>query len=726
MEEYKNILYKRSNRTKRILINYKTAGITTKIIGKLTSSIIVKNIFAKITTTSFEVYEFFLLELEFILNKIKEDHPEEAIKIGGIELTNLINFLKEKTWLSEKYNNTKTKWDNNRLSRMMKYSPLPHQVAAYNKYEEVKKINNLRGYLLDAEAGAGKTFISLSLAELLDYDYKIIIAPRQVIYTVWVKSVTEELYKQKQSYIVLGENRHQEYNGEEFIIMHYEYLDKLLNNKSLLRKLKRKKPMLIVDEFHNFNEISSQRTQNLLTFVNYINFNDIALLTGTPIKMSVNELLPLLYILDTKFPPVAERFKDMYSKIYRYFPEILRERFGLYKERIVKDKKQMPSITVEEYRVMIPNWKDYILSTIKEKIEKYKTERLAYIYEHMETYEGQFESLLTTIKTRAMNKGITKTSIEKNIRNYKRLVKKIKKAAESNKLNTVQDSITEARSFEKDLLEPYLSGDELRDFRDVKSIMKYPKLKVLGEALGRILLATRIKCYSDIARHITYGEIIKLTDKKTLIFSNYVNTSNIAYNKCTKEGFKPLRVYDKYISDLNETVKEFNDLNNNSNPLIATYKSLSTGVPLIAANVVLTLDLPFRMYILDQAIARAWRLGQDKPVLVLISKLNSGSEFNITDRDNFIINLSEYNVKLITGNELAYEVPKQLLASEIDVDENNEDLDNENNSEEILEEVVINNFVENIDINLNMQYDKSFDIKKIKNMFKDLFKFKFK
>ena len=160
--------------------------------------------------------------------------------------------------------------------------------------------------------------------------------------------------------------------------------------------------------------------------------------------------------------------------------------------------------------------------------------------------------------------------------------------------------------------------------------------------------------------------------------------------------------------------------------MIATYKSLSTGVPLTAANIIILLDLPFRMYILDQALARAWRIGQDKDVLALIIKLDSGKVFNITDRDHFIINLSEYNVELITGNKIPYNIPKQTLADEIDID----DEDNEENTEELveeeLEEEVIKNFIQTAPKTLDLDYDNSFDIKKIINILKDAITFKIK
>ena len=689
MEHFNNIQYSYNGRTKRWSINYINAGKVPNVIKKALTAVAYKNMFAKVEKNSFEIYDFFILELEFILQKIKDERLELAIEIGGSNLNNLLEFLRTKTWLAERYSNTKIKFDNQRLKTMMKFSPLPHQFKAYEKYEEIKKLNALRGFLMDAEAGAGKTYISLSLTELLDYDYKIIIAPRQTIETVWVKSIQEDLYKKPQSYIVLGQDRKRTYKKEKFIIMHYEYLEKLKEDKKLLRKLKKLKPAIIVDESHNFNEVTSKRTQNLLEVVNYINPKDIILLSGTPIKMSVNELIPILYILDTKFPPVVERFKSFYSALYKRVNEILLYRFGLYKERISKDKKTMPKIDIREYRVSIPNYKEFTILTIKQKIKDYKEKRLNEIYENYEKYENQFESLLIESYNSMIKNGISKTKATKLIRSYKSKVKIIKKHADRNMLSAIPTIILETREIEKQI-ESYLTPDGRNSFRDIKAIIKYPKLKVMGEALGKILLGNRIACYRELAKYLNYKELLELTPKKGLIFSNYVSVCNIAYEQTKKQGYKPVRVYDEFTTELNSVVKKFNNIEDPSNPLIATYKSLSTGVPLVASNIVICLDLPFRMYIFDQAIARAWRIGQDRDVVVFIIKLDSGEEFNITDRDHFIINMSEYNVELITGNTTPYEMPQQTLMSELEEDEEENDIPEEDEVivEELEEEII--------------------------------------
>ena len=177
---------------------------------------------------------------------------------------------------------------------------------------------------------------------------------------------------------------------------------------------------------------------------------------------------------------------------------------------------------------------------------------------------------------------------------------------------------------------------------------KYVLFKVQGEALANIVLKNRIAAHRDMAASLNYSDIINSTLKKTIVFSNYVDVCDAAKEKIIEEKFKPITVYGETTKNLNANVHEFTN-KKEINPLVTTFKSLSTGVPLIAANVVLVLDLPFRMYIYEQAIARVWRLGQDSQVTAYILRLDTGNEPNINSRNIDIISFFNAEVEKITG-----------------------------------------------------------------------------
>ena len=61
------------------------------------------------------------------------------------------------------------------------------------------------------------------------------------------------------------------------------------------------------------------------------------------------------------------------------------------------------------------------------------------------------------------------------------------------------------------------------------------------------------------------------------------------------------------------------------------------------------LDLPYRMYIFDQAVSRAWRKGQDSVVKVYIPVLDTGDKKNINQRNFDIISFFNEEVERLTG-----------------------------------------------------------------------------
>jgi hypothetical protein len=222
--------------------------------------------------------------------------------------------------------------------------------------------------------------------------------------------------------------------------------------------------------------------------------------------------------------------------------------------------------------------------------------------------------------------------------------------------------IATVNAFEKRWIEPMLDGQDKKDFREAKTIVKYLYLKLQGEALANVVMRARINCYSDIARTaIDFKGVIESSMKKTIIFSNYIDVCRAAEKALKFKGYSSLGVYGETTKYLSATVGMFGS-DKKYNPLVATYKSLSTGVPMIMANVILILGLPPRTYIYEQAIGRAWRTGQDKSVYVYIAELDTGNVYNITNRDIDIIKYFKQQVEELTG----YTVGVDLDGTEVE------------------------------------------------------------
>ena len=678
--------------------------IRKKDMSLLFPKFVIRYIFGR-NGNNFTIPSFGLLELDYILSSILDNSEiSNSLGLANITINDLLNYIRTETWVAGRYQKIVSPIDYNLIKKEMKFNILPSQQPAFEKYEEVKVLAGLRGAMLDAAPGAGKTFMSLALSVGLEYDTTIIIAPRQTLDEVWVKSVTDSLFKTPQSYIVL-DNKHKDVKGKRFIIFHYEFLEKVVEDKKLLKLLIKLKPNIIVDEFHNFNNINSKRTNNLLKLINEINAEDVILLTGTPIKMATSELIPLLYALDSKFPSAITFFNDMYKVYDVRLMNMLQYRFGLYRRRIEKDDDNIPGLTVTEYKVKLKKYNRYLIENIQADMTEYKNNRYNELMLAYDEYYKEFLKFIDYVKKENIkNKIMTKAEAELKFKQYLLNVNEVFKLAESNKIYLAYGTINIINEFETNYIEKYLELDKLKRFRDIKSIIKYPKLKAMGEALGRILLTRRIECYNELAKNLDYKEIIDDADKKTVIFSNYTSTCEIAFEKTLKLKYYSLRVYGDFTKDLTPTVQKFMDIKNKSNPLIATYKSLSTGVPLIAANTMVCLDLPFRMYIFDQSVSRIYRLGQDKRTFVFIVKLDTGEEPNITQKDLFILNTSQMRVEMITDNEFSYDVPKEDYFKKEDISEEISEPDNE-----------IENIVSNI-VESSLDNATNHLLRKIKNI----------
>ncbi|MCY1335027.1 hypothetical protein D9M69_208000 [compost metagenome] len=168
----------------------------------------------------------------------------------------------------------------------------------------------------------------------------------------------------------------------------------------------------------------------------------------------------------------------------------------------------------------------------------------------------------------------------------------------------------------------------------------------------------RIQCHLDMLPHMPLDEIIDNSKSKTVIFTSYVEVVKELEKMLREAGYKPLVVYGETNKDLPDIVKKF-DSDQDANPLIATFKSLSTAVPLVSASTEVFTNSPFREYERTQAVARVDRVGQAHRCSIFDTFLDTDADPNISTRSKDIMAWSKQQVEAILG----VQTPDDLEAS---------------------------------------------------------------
>lgn len=606
------------------------------------------NMFTKLGSRSVSFHSFYALEIYYIIDQIIKYRNKQT---GIRTLTAMAGLLEEQTWVGGAVNleNPRSILTPAAINSFV-YKPLNHQETFFTKYASFGVTIGLRGYLLAAAPGAGKTYTSLLWAECLESDYTIIVGPKISSERVWESSVatgegTPCLFKQPRDICVWWKARAEgkAYSGEKYIFVHYE--DELNRLPELLKQItpyiKGKNVSIILDESHGIVNVNNDRTKNFITLATNPLINQVLFMSGTPIKAMGSEVIPMMRVIDPLFTPVVEEsFKRIYGKDGGRALDILAHRMGFITHRVTTEELGLGEPVDSSLKVVIPNSAQYTLPAIKETMSKFITERAGYYKKNRPVYDQVYLAAVMIYE-----KGIQAKDEQVEFDRYQRDVQIIRNTTD---YRSVNGQIQFANQYERKYIEPALPKNMVKDFRNAKSVYKYPTLKIMGECLGRVLGRLRIQCHIDMVPYIDILSIVEGTLKKTVVFTSYVEVLTEMEKRCVSEGLTPIVVYGKNSSNVDSLVSLFSK-DNNVNPLIATFDSLSTAVPLIMADRTLMLNVPFREYKNTQAIARTNRIGKSSEVSVIRAFLDTGDVPNISTRSRDIMEWSKSQVEQIMG-----------------------------------------------------------------------------
>lgn len=591
------------------------------------------NIFMELNSRSFKCYEFFALEVDYILTYLMENAPK--VRTSKSSLASIRDALREKTWLSEIETGEPRHLNMKALDRLT-LSPLVNQREFLDVIANRTTRYKLNGQVLGSPPGTGKTLTGFMTSLALDADMTLFIVPRNTVEEVWVETL-ENKFKTKPSYWTSLSGK-MPTGKEEFLVCHYEFLVKL---EPVLRMLQKKKRLCIwIDESHHFNELRAKRTQFLIDMVDYTQPINVTWASGTPFKAMGSELAPILRTIDPLFTErVMADFVAIFGATKARAIDILRHRIEKFTYRIDKKKvvdiKEIPVKNV----VKIPDPKPFLLTTVKADLRKYVEERVTYYKGIRRELESTYLRLLAKASLRMP------PSAHEELETYKRFNAKMHK--EFSPMDDM-DKIKFCKNFEENYIYPVLSNEDKKEYKYVISRHRTLILVVRGEALGNVLVKRRIACFKAMIPHANLDLVAHTARKKVMYFTSYVETAKEMHAQLEKQGINAVLVIGETNTDFERIIQQFKR-DDRVKAVVATYKSLSTGVPVTEASDVFLLDVPFRDYILDQTKSRAIRIGQDGPVRVTTTELDTGEEGNLSTRNLDIMKWSKEAVDQMLG-----------------------------------------------------------------------------
>ena len=603
-------------------------------------------LFRSLSNTEVTIDSFFLLELREILIDILNNDHGFNIRVNARSMQKMLEEIEKNTWLRRDGTGTFA-LDKDAMTELFQAPAKQYQLDSFTAYEDKKNRFGQFGLLLDAATGVGKTYMGMSIAAGCRNDINVIVCPLDLVESVWMSSFTIDpgnLLRRKldrNEIYISTEFDKKKYNGEKWIIVHYEALNKF---KDMLPTFGNKTFTFVVDEVHNFTAKDSVRKNLLLDVFKISKSKDRLLMSGTTIKGSNLEMVQYLDMLDEKFTPIV---KDRFKKIYATPNELLKRCMQLrYKDISIKIKKEelnLEPVVYKTIEVTLPDGDRYTLPKIKEVMLEYSRNRFAEINSNMDKYKSKYEELITLVKAKS-------TLNEDAWRQYESDFKDVQYYYRKRLLIQYPHVMSRCSKFEKENILPHLQGQDKQDFKDSSVILKYPAFKVNGEVLGKVFMRLRMECHRDMASAIDY-DFINSTLAKSIIVSSSIETIEAANKKIASQGFKYVTVYGKNSKNVGSIIESFKN-DETINPLTGTYPNIAVGHHLVVANLVAILDLPFRTWLLDQVLARVNRLGQKKQIVAVYTKLNTGDEYNINSRNIDILKWAKTTVEEVTGYDV--------------------------------------------------------------------------
>lgn len=600
------------------------------------TSRVTTHMLTKATRTYVEFYSFFAIDVEYIIRKLAS---KKNTRLGKRGYTKMREALVENTWLNKLDEKHPSIFNKSKLKEI-KFDLLKHQSEFIDYYDNVIPKYNLKGILMAATPGSGKTISSIAIACAFESKNVIVISPKNAVFRVWEKTLKEDMNVDQTVWVHASKKPMPSPSENRWFIFHYESLGDAV---ALASKLSSQRCTIILDESHNLNEMKSLRTERFVSMCKSMKNSLVVELSGTPMKAMGSEAIPLISAIDPLFTDACvEKFKKIYGREAKAATEILANRLGIIMYKVNKEESKIEEPVEHTIKVEVKDSARFTLEVIKKDMADFIKDRTEYYTKNKKHFNELYFGALKEFEAN----GLKRLKSPEQYDTYKTYINEFIKRG-YDPMSSAPKALY-CNEFEKKVIQPTLTPQTKRDFKMAKSVVKYVNLKIRGECLGTVLSRARTQCNKAILDSLDLAALIDGAEKKTLVFTSYVEIVKAAEVKLKQQGYSPLTVFAETNNQLPAMVKAFGN-DETINPMIATYQSLSTAVPLTMANRVVLLNSPFRIHEKEQTVARANRIGQDKTVDVYNILLDTGDVPNISTRSSEIMEWSREQVNAIMG-----------------------------------------------------------------------------
>ena len=633
-----------------------TARVSKDITKLWSTSRVNAHMFTKFNRGELRFESFFAIEVRYILEQLIETSKRSA---NTRALARIVELLNENTWLRRIDKPHQSILNRKALERFT-VKPLEAQYDFLNTYDRLVPALGLRGYMLASPAGTGKTLSSLFLAACIEADAVIVISPNNALRRVW-SATFDSRFKTKPSYWVSDQGGVPD-RAYDYSVFHYEALDSAIVYAQYLVAKTNKRVFVILDECHNFNNEESLRTQKFIELCKVANPVGLVWMSGTPIKALGSECVPFLRTVDPLFTDVtAAAMYKIFGKSAARANDILAHRIGHVSFKVEKATVVANVSDTVDYKLSFKGAERFTLDAIRDEIVQFIIERTAYYKANKAEYRAIYDQGIEEHRKRIGSN----PQAQRDFLKYQSYIRTIIGGFDP---VAHKELAKFCNLYEKKEIIPYLPKGLKQSFTEARSVVKYVHLKIRGEALGRVLGRRRIECFVEMAKHAELSEYIDNSEKKTVIFTSYVEVLEQLQKETSEDGYNPLVVYGATNKNLGSIIQRF-ERDPDINPLIATFDSLSTAVPLIMANTAIMFNQPFRQHEIEQASARIDRLDQDSPVHFVNVLLDTNGVPNISTRNLDIVEWSRQQVDQIMGNSSGLDnVSVESLATNYSID----------------------------------------------------------